>query len=605
MSRFLSFCFIIIILSSNENINSYIGQYPSVVPGLDGKSVFGLYNAAQGLGTIFCHDTKCDNPIKRLSGCNIELISTSMMNTSYIHWNTSIHYIGVYSARSAESASYSINYIVCFDQYCDSNYSNEITHSEDITGYTTAISYYNSSHNSILPMFAYTVFNAATKAFEINLIFCGNILCQYYIGKNSYSKSPLPVLNLYNQTDTDDITGPVIAKGQIGLARIPWKQTNSKSGPVSGIMVTYTKYWRIPVNNDTVYFPYLTISVGNITGGRFQWINHTRFNQMSNYPISLKMVPSVQANPTNPHPIAYAIAYSNGTSLFIKNCVVPPINYGYNICTQPQDSNVTISNVNGTTFQSISNVQLGISIDGSHAIAFIANSSYIFILKCKDKNCTNSDLLTIQNNSEFTTSSMQLSLTMLSTEPFETALMYSITTINESYSGLGYYYCGYPNCYYNTANHTIDVESNFSDLNKNFELTPFIITLSSHTLITLIWIYIIFYKINPKDFISRNIQNAFLNTVTLDVRILRPNSYWIFWCEIVCSSICVVPWFAYFQRSKGYIIMILPPFVPILISLIYVIGLYFCMKQMKYILIILPFFYYLANCFLSGMSHPF
>eukprot|EP01084_Bolivina_argentea_P134520 237268_1 len=123
--------------------------------------------------------------------------------------------------------------------------------------------------------------------------------------------------------------------------------------------------------------------------------------------------------------------------------------------------------------------------------------------------------------------------------------------------------------------------------------------------ITIFGIFSIYKFISPSTFISKNIRNAYLTKVSLDATRIRPLSYWFFFINLICSAMCIIPWFAYFdyQNTHLYSLMIIPPFIPVILTLFELLILHTSLilytSLIKYFNFYISILYYLSIILLS------
>ncbi len=261
----------------------------------------------------------------------------------------------------------------------------------------------------------------------------------------------------------------------------------------------------------------------------------------------------------------YAIAYTDSSQndLFLLFC--------FDVhCREGTRFNTTLSTSKGT----ISYPQVSVDYENRPIIAFFKNSTSLIVIHCDYWKCTSGNYreVTVSKNNEYITNSMQLSL-----QPYgdSQVVAYSIVTnnISSGYAGLGYVYCPAFDCAISQSS-VLDENDSPSKFTAHFSWLVFIISVSVIVYACIFAVFLMCKYVDPSAFISTYIRNAYLQQVSLDHRI-RPMSYWIFFATLICTAMCVVPWFAYFNFNISlYEKMILPPFAPVLLSLIFVIILH-------------------------------
>lgn len=256
----------------------------------------------------------------------------------------------------------------------------------------------------------------------------------------------------------------------------------------------------------------------------------------------------------------------------------------------------------------------------SPKVFWFENGTSLMALSCNDTsspwNCTKSSRYTqtqqilVDENYEGT--SMQISVSQ-NPENHETAwedsskfvVLFSQVMSTESGAGI-FNGSTYINSYsYDGSSYhdmLLATSSGSDQFSIAFDVTIFVAISWSSLLLTICGILVIYKLVTPAPFISKMVRNAYLLRVALDSSRIRPLSYWFFFANLICSAMCCIPWFTYFDYD--YIIttsMILPPVVPVLLTLGFVLFLHFSslQPQIAPILLVISFLYWLSTIFLS------
>ena len=250
---------------------------------------------------------------------------------------------------------------------------------------------------------------------------------------------------------------------------------------------------------------------------------------------------------------------------------------------------------------------IAIDSDTRPSIVYFENSTSLMYISCQDSsykwNCTlpsNVIITRLKNNTNYVTSSMQISF---STSPstLNAVILFSMVVNPGIFNGSFLISCSSATCYFHQGS-LIDNDSNTDKFSTSFDITVFVINSWIISFIIIIGIFAMYKFIPATNFISKNIRNAYLTKVSLDPSRIRPLTYWFFFAILICSAMCIVPWFAYFDYDmKTYSFMILPAFFPVIITLLLVLILHICRLQQNLckILIIISILYWLSTLALS------
>ena len=247
-------------------------------------------------------------------------------------------------------------------------------------------------------------------------------------------------------------------------------------------------------------------------------------------------------------------------------------------------------------------------------LVFFENSTSLMVMSCNygqtEWNCTDKDYnhptLAIVHNDNFETASMQIDVAINPTISSESVLIFSQVMDKGGgggiFNGSIFVNCQTVNCKQNYGLKIVDDSVNSDIFSTYFDFSIFVIMACTVSLVALIGVMSIYRFISPMQFIAKYVRNAYLAKVSLDSTRIKPKVYWFFFANLICSAMCIIPWFAYFDYDfSSYAIMIIPPFVPIVLTLWMVLMFHTCplTNGLSPILVIISVFYWLALIFLS------
>lgn len=201
---------------------------------------------------------------------------------------------------------------------------------------------------------------------------------------------------------------------------------------------------------------------------------------------------------------------------------------------------------------------------------------------------------------------MQIDVAINPTQSSESVLIFSQVMDKGGgggiFNGSIFINCQTVNCAQNYGLKSVDDSMNTDVFTTSFDATIFILMAWILSIVALLGISLIFRFISPMQFIAKYVRNAYLAKVSLDETRIKSKVYWFFFVNLICSAMCIIPWFAYFDLDfKSYALMIIPPFVPIVLTLCLVLIFHTCplTNYLSPILCILSLCYWLSLIFLS------
>lgn len=562
--------------------------------------------------------------------------------TVYCTYYMVIGYGSLTSSKSSGTSS--VSFIICYDSFCSLDTMDEIVidtafNDEPYSfGYSISLTrWVELSSGKRYPMFTYSKYSTILNKYILNVIICLNVICSKWIGKNYESFASNPPYVILGP-DTQSISSSV-GKGIISIQET-WEQAVT-----NWVTIMFSKL--VNITNKTAGVSKINVFVlvtatCSLNTGKYglecnsfigKELNSTIVFGKDDITIRAKQILKTNFVSMKQYEPA---STTTGVPLFITTYIIDD-NTANNKATPTNELwllycfDIFCTKSSNRTFYSVRNVklidypQLALPTTSDQAsdmphIIYFENSTSLAVMTCDYKeytpwNCTNLDYnlvtLAIYNETNFESASMQISVVINPLYSYESVILFS-QVMNKDGSGAGifngtiYIQCG--NTYCQNYNGGVLIQGsnsiNTDKFQTNFDIQVFVILSWILTFITIFGIFSIYKFISPSNFISKNVRNAYLTKVSLDSSI-RSLSYWFFFANLICSAMCIIPWFAYFDYDyKLYSLMIVPPFIPIILTLFLVLILHICPLQTKNkcfinFLIIISFLYYLSTILLS------
>ena len=583
-----------------------------------------------------------------------ESMSKNNRNRGGSSWMECRYYMVIgYGSLTAKTQSSSVSLLICYDDDCDTMDdilidTNEFDSTLTYTfGYSISLTtYYNKLNNQRYPMFTYSKFDSdTTKKYILNVIICLDSFCNTWIGKSEQqfaSHPPYVILGPYLGQSAS--MSP--AKGVVSIQET-WTKNNKDNGNDNMVSIMFSKLVNITnatasINLKNVYVLMIaTCQIDTQSGSSLSCIKYggKALNTTMIFKDILYKKSTIQQQTLKTNVISMQQYYPSQNEEY-----VPLFATVYTIQGSEETNELWIlycfnpfCNSNNRTFYKLHEVklidypQLALPTISPYfpKILFFENQTHVMFMECEydtpptaQWNCTilsyNHIIQPIHSNQDYETSAMQISASINPKNPSLCSIIFSQVSDSGGGGGVfnGSYYitCSSASCAINYSLFLSDSNSlSTEQFSASFQMQVFVIFVSLITIFTVVGIYSIYRFISPQNFISANVRNAYLAKVSLDSSKIRPLSYWFFFANLICSAMCIVPWFAYFDYSaidySLYSLMIIPPFIPIILTLSLVLILHICPLETKNnyfmnLLIIISILYY-CSCILLSYSFSF